>query len=125
MECEDVHAHLADHLSGALPPAVTEAVARHLADCRACASEARAFADTWEMLGAIPSESPRAAMRARFEAMLDGYQAGVSRRSAWSARWRQTAYLTATAALFLIGIVFGRQTAAGPPPDPQLAGPER
>ena len=120
MECEDVHARLADHLSGTLPATEAEAVARHLADCRACAAEAEAFADTWEMLGTIPSESPRVAMRARFEAMLDGYHAGIGPRPVWSLRPRQAVYLAATAALFLIGLLVGRQTAPAPL-DPQLA----
>ena len=125
MRCEEIHAHLADHLAGMLATGVSSEVAEHLRTCRACALEADDLGETWRMLDTVPGDRPdSAAMRARFDAALDGYQHGLrveSARPDRSARMRT--YLlqfAAAAAVLVVGFGIGRQTAP-PVVDPQLA----
>jgi hypothetical protein len=125
MRCEEIHAHLADHLAGTLPPDVAEQVANHLRECPTCAAEVEGLHDTWQMLGTIGPHTPDSpAMRDRFAASLDGFQGGltsgvpkgdpyiVTRRFT-----RVSAYavqFAAAAAAVVIGIAIGRQTAPAP-----------
>jgi HEAT repeat protein len=130
MDCEETRTHLPDHLTGSLPPPQAEAVATHLRSCAACAADVAGLEETWQTLGTIPSERPdSAAMRARFRAMLEGYQQGASPGhtdpravTAWAAPARYAAWLSSAAALLILGAVLGRQTAPQPSsPDPQIA----
>lgn len=130
MDCEEIRTHLADHLTGTLPPHVADEVADHLRGCAACGAEMQGLEDTWQMLGTIPSERPDSAeMRARFRAMLDGYREGASPArtrplalKAWPAPARFAAWMSSAAALLILGAVLGRQTAPQPPAaDPQIA----
>jgi hypothetical protein len=131
MRCEEIHAQLADHLAGTLPPDVSGAVAEHLRTCPACAAEAEGLDDTWQMLGTVPAYNGPAdrpdsvAMRARFDAALDGYRQGIGAESAGPHRVaRLRTYglqFAAAAAVLVLGVGIGRQTMPPPAVDPQLA----
>jgi hypothetical protein len=126
MRCEEIDAHLADHLAGTLAPDVSGEVADHLRTCRACAAAADGLDETWQLLGALPADRPdSAAMRARFAAALDGYQHGVRVEGAGPGRFgRIGTYglrFAAAAAVLALGVGIGRQTAPPPAADPQLA----
>jgi hypothetical protein len=126
MRCEEIHAHLADHLAGTLAPDVAGEVAEHLLTCRACAAEADGLDETWQMLGTVPGDRPdSAALRARFDAALDGYQHGLLIESARRGRLaRLRTYglqFAAAAAVLVLGVGIGRETAPRPVTDPQLA----
>jgi HEAT repeat protein len=125
MRCEEIHAHLADHLAGTLSPDLTGAVAEHLQTCRACAAEAEGLNDTWQTLGTLPVDRPdSSAMRSRFDAMLDGYQRGLGAESVRRGSTRIKTYglqFAAAAAVLVLGVTLGRHTAPPPPADPQLA----
>jgi len=100
MECEEIRNRLADSLTAdAAAPggeggvrAVLDEVRGHLESCPACREEAEALMETWTALGTLTTRPPdSAAMRRRFDAMLDAYikdqrpyrgsgSGGVSRR---------------------------------------------
>jgi hypothetical protein len=125
MRCEEIHAHLADPLAGTLAPDVSGDVAEHLRTCRACAAEADGLDETWQLLGTVPADRPDSAgMRARFNAALDGYQQGLRVESAKSggfARIRTYGLqFAAAAAVLILGVGIGRQTAPQAAADPQL-----
>ena len=126
MRCEEIHAHLADHLAGTLAPDVSGEVAAHLRTCRTCGVEAEGLDETWQMLGTVAADRPNSgAMRARLDAALVGYQHGLRVESARPARFAQiTTYgmrFAAAAAVLVLGVIIGRQTAPPPAVDPQLA----
>src|SRR5262245_27914750 len=124
MRCEEIHAHLADHLAGSLPPDVAGEVAEHLRTCPTCAAEAEALDETWQMLGDMPANRPDStAMRARFDAALDGYQRGLNAQNGTPRAARFRAYglqFAAAAAVLVLGIAIGRQTTPEVDVDPQL-----
>lgn len=126
MRCEDIQSHLPDHLAGSLSPAAAAEVEAHIRACAACAADLEAAGETWQRLAAIPA--PRAdskAMRARFDAMLQEHQHGAAPAQPPRTSMRTHALQAlAAAALLVIGVALGRQTApqpAPPPQDPQLA----
>lgn len=131
MECQDAAAHIADYLAGTLPAEELEALQAHLAACTACRGELTAAEETWRQLGRIAPVAPDGpAMRTRFDAMLVGYQEGLGdppshapRATARQAPRRIGLAALATAAVLLIGIAIGRQTAppAAPTADTQIA----
>jgi hypothetical protein len=126
MRCEEIHAHLADHLAGTLAPDVSGEVAGHLRTCRACAAEADGLDETWQMLGMVPADRPdSAAMGARFDAALDGYQHGLRVERASPRRFARIRIyglqLAAAAAVLVLGVSLGRQMTPPPAADPQLA----
>lgn len=125
MRCEEIHAHLADHLAGSLPPDVAGEVAEHLRTCPACAAEAEALDETWQMLGDMPANRPDStAMRARFDAALDGYQRGLTAQNGTPRAARFRAYglqFAAAAAVLVLGVAIGRQTTPAVDVDPQLS----
>jgi len=126
MDCEAIKPHLADHLAGTLPPALAEAITAHLRTCSACAAETAGLEDTWQALGTLPAERPNSsAMRARFDAMLAGYQEAASPIGPakagphvlrFPAPMRYAAWMSAAAALLVLGVAVGRQTTT-PEPD--------
>jgi len=105
---------------------VSGAVAEHLRTCRGCGAEADGLTETWQMLGAVPADRPDSgAMRARFDAALDGYQHGLRVERASPGRFvRIRIYglqFAAAAAVLALGVGIGRQTAPPSAADPQLA----
>ena len=121
MRCEDVQAYLPDHLAGALSATAADAVDAHLRTCAACAAEFEAAGDTWQQLATIPG--PRVdsgAMRARFEAMLQEHQSPTVPARPRPPFWHHALQFAAAAALVVVGIAIGRQTAPAPAVDPQL-----
>jgi hypothetical protein len=126
MRCEEIHAHLADHLAGTLAPDESGELAEHLRTCRACAAEFEGLDETWQILGTVPADRPdSAAMRARFDAALDGYQHGLGVERAKPGRFARAGtyglQFAAAAAVMVLGVGIGRQTAPTPAADPQLA----
>lgn len=124
MRCETVRTRLVDRLIGASPLEAAE-IERHLDDCAACRAERESLTLLWERLGALESPAPDAAdtprIRARFDAMLEAYDAGRADRQSSNLRDRVVAVLrlrwpvyTAQAAAALVilalGVVIGRQT---------------
>jgi hypothetical protein len=125
MRCEEIHAHLADHLAGSLAPDVSAQVTEHLRTCPACAAEADGLDETWQMLGALPADQPNsAAMRTRFDVALEGYRHGFAVERARPVRrsriLKYSMQLAAMAAVFVIGVGVGRQTTPRPATDPEL-----
>jgi hypothetical protein len=136
MRCEDTTAHLADYLTDTLPDRELHALRAHMAECAACREGMAALDDTWQMLGSVPSEPvDSVAMRARFDAMLAGYQQGRGETSPTQVRdfvavwWRSRLALQGLAAamMLLIGVAIGRQlnpaatSPAASTPEAQLA----
>src|SRR5688500_7287126 len=121
MRCEDVQAHLPDHLAGSLPAAAAEQVDDHLRSCAARAAEVEAVEDTWQRLCA--ARGPRAdslAMRARFTAALEEYQHGAAASTRRAPIRLYALQFAAAAALLVIGVAIGRETAPPPALDPQI-----
>jgi hypothetical protein len=129
MDCTTVTAHAADYLAGTLTDDEREAVRAHAATCAACHHELAALDDTWQLLGAVaPPRADSAAMRARFDAVLDAISDTTDGRAATTppgalatATPRDPATLRfghpatswvwqglATAAVLVIGIAIGR-----------------
>jgi hypothetical protein len=118
MECQDATAHIADYLAGTLPVEELEALRVHAAACAACRDELTAAEEMWQHLGRIPPVAPDLpAMRRRFDTVLAGYQSGLGGRPG------RIALSALAAALLVIGIAIGRQTAppAAPAADTQIA----
>ena len=124
MECEEIRNRLADSLTAdAAAPggeggvrAVLDEVRGHLASCPACREEAEALMETWTALGTLTTRPPdSAAMRRRFDAMLDAYikdqrpgpAAWAQARVPWFREWRGLQAATAAVVLLLTGGVAG------------------
>jgi hypothetical protein len=75
MKCEEIAELLPDYLQDGLPEENKKIVERHLESCVECGE----VAGLWKKLALIPDEQPSPAGRARFEAMLQAYQAGQGR----------------------------------------------
>ena len=122
MRCEDVQTHLPDHLAGALAPATVEQVDAHLRICPACAAEFESAEETWQQLAAVPGpRADSAAMRARFDAMLEEHQRPAATTTRSIGRFWHYGLQAATAAAFIaIGVAIGRETAPTPAQDPQI-----
>jgi RNA polymerase sigma factor (sigma-70 family) len=129
MRCEDVNGHLADHLTGRLPPPRRRELQQHLDACQACRDEADGLEELWHALEHVaPERTESPAMRARFAAMLEGYghgfegartSRGSEGASAAIARWwpgRPAVQAALSAALLVIGILVGRQSETPAPP---------
>src|SRR5258706_408713 len=72
MKCEEVAELLPDYLQQGLQGEQKKVVERHLESCVEC----REVAGLGKQLALIPDEQPSPAGRARFDAMLQAYQAG-------------------------------------------------
>jgi len=124
MECEDIQAHLPDHLAGSLPASQADVVAAHLATCPLCAAEFEELGQTWERLGDLPHHRvDSAGMRARFDAALEAHHHGSQHRRLWPNSL--TGYglqFAAAAALLVLGVALGRQLTPAATVDPQIAG---
>jgi len=155
MDCEEIRNRLADCLigdgpGGGVARAVPDDVRQHLATCAACREEAESLAQTWTALGTVASPPPdSAAMRQRFDAMLDAYTedqraqptAWTRRATRWLrgeaswSRWEARAVPAAAAVLLLVtgglaggalagGVLagrFGRHDAGAPSTSAEIA----
>lgn len=74
MSCEQLSELLPDYWAGRLTDADRQALEAHLADCPACRAEAESLTSTWQALGALAADEPSAALRGRFDAMLDDWR---------------------------------------------------
>lgn len=74
MSCEQLSERLPDYWAGRLTDADRQALEAHLADCPACRAEAESLTSTWQALGALAADEPSAALRGRFDAMLDDWR---------------------------------------------------
>jgi HEAT repeat protein len=73
--------------------------------------------ETWDRLATLAGDAPpSAAMKARFDATLEGYRVGAGQRRRTRASWS-----AAAAAIAIIGVAVGRQTAGPHVSDPQIA----
>jgi hypothetical protein len=72
MKCEEIAELLPDYLQESLQGEKQRVVERHLGTCAECSE----IAGLWTKLALIPDEQPSAEGRARFDAMLQAYQAG-------------------------------------------------
>ena len=121
MNCEQIAELLPDYLQGSLDLDRHRNVEAHLAECADCSEEVA----VWKKLSLLPVDRPSPASRARFEAMLEAFQAGRSgrathdsesrkRASAWKVfHWLRSPLGAAawSAALLAIGIFAGLQVA--------------
>jgi anti-sigma factor RsiW len=78
MNCEQIAELLPDYLQGISHPEQGRIVEQHLELCAECREEVA----IWKKLSLLPVEEPSPASRARFEAMVQAYQAGRSDPSA-------------------------------------------
>jgi anti-sigma factor RsiW len=87
MKCEQIAELLPDYLQGSLGPDQHYTVEAHLTQCTGCAEEVA----LWKKLSLLPIEQPSAASRARFESMLQAYQAGRSSQPERNPKWKEHA----------------------------------
>src|SRR5438874_10845212 len=85
MKCEQISELLPDYLQGSLSPDQRRTVETHLEQCADCSEEVA----IWQKLSLLPVEQPGPASRARFEAVLQAYQAGRSNQPAHNSQWRK------------------------------------
>jgi anti-sigma factor RsiW len=132
MKCERISELLPDHLQGGLSPDQRHTVEAHLEQCADCSEEAA----LWKKLSLLPVEQPSPASHARFEAMLQAYQAGRSNRPEGGPEWRKRpsawnwnvfhwlrspmGAMVGSAALLAIGVFTGLRLAGPKPPSPDL-----
>ncbi len=86
MKCEHIVELLPDYLQGRLSAERHHNVEAHLDQCADCSEEVV----IWRKLSLLPVEQPGPASRARFEAILQAYQAGrFSQAEGGSERWKR------------------------------------
>jgi anti-sigma-K factor RskA len=131
MKCEQIAELLPDYLQGSLNADQHRNVEAHLEQCSDCSEEVA----LWRKLSLLPTEQPSPASRARFEAMLQAFQAGRSNLPAGNSEWRKSAsawnvfhWLRSPlgaaawgAALLVIGLYAGLRWAGPKPPSPDIA----
>jgi anti-sigma factor RsiW len=131
MKCEQISELLPEYLQGNLSPGQRHNVEEHLEHCADCSEEVV----IWRKLSLLPVEQPSAGSRARFEAMLQAYQAGRSNQpiaafekrpgiSAWNVfRWLLSPLgaMAWSAALLAIGIYAGLHLTSPKAPSSDLA----
>ena len=138
MRCEHMKERWPDYAAGAMGPAERAAVDQHLATCEECRVEAEELGRVWELLGALPEETPSPVLRERVDALIDAWRdgaGGIARPRAEAAprgdesprRWWRTvtwppAWQAAFAGLCLfVGFAGGRLWTAAPRADGELA----
>jgi anti-sigma factor RsiW len=131
MKCEQISEVLPDYLQGNLDPGRHHNVEEHLEHCADCSEEVV----IWKKLSLLPMERPSPESRARFEAMLQAYQAGRSNQpiavlekrtpaSAWNVfHWLRSPLgaMAWSVALLAIGVFVGLRLAGPKPPSPDIA----
>jgi anti-sigma factor RsiW len=132
MKCEQLSELLPDYLQGSLSADQRHTVEAHLEQCADCSEEVV----IWRKLSLLPLDQPGLASRARFEAMLQAYQAGRSNQPADDSHWRKRASawnwnvfhwlrsplgaMAWSVALVAIGVFAGLRLAAPKPPSPDF-----
>src|SRR5262249_56481545 len=76
MRCQEFEEQLADYLHQRLDAEHRRAFEEHLEQCGDCREQVA----LWNKLSMLPEEKPAAALRARFEAMLEAYRQGPGAR---------------------------------------------
>src|SRR5436305_3740532 len=131
MKCEQISELLPDYLQGSLSPDQRRTVETHLEQCADCSEEVA----IWQKLSLLPVEQPGPASRARFEAVLQAYQAGRSNQPAHNSQWRKRfsswnvfhwlrsplGAAAWSAALLAIGVFAGLRLSGPKPPSLDLA----
>ena len=131
MKCEQISELLPDYLQGSLSSVQQHSVEAHLEECANCSEEVA----VWKKLSLLPVEQPGPESRARFEAMLQAYQAGRSNQPAGDSRWKKPVSfwnlfhwlrsplgaMAWSIALIAIGIYAGLHLGGPKPPSPDLA----
>ncbi len=120
MNCDQLKSLIPDYLNHNLEENMISEIEAHLASCSDCSQEVESLNKIWLKLGAIPEEEPSAALRLRFETMLEAYQQGLKQArqaknwreilNGWLEKWlpRQPIFQFATAVmLLLVGLVIG------------------
>ena len=87
MNCEQIAELLPRYLEGSLNADQHRDVQTHLDECVNCSEEVI----LWQKLSLLPIEEPSPQSRARFDAMLQAYQAGRSKQRGGSSEWRRRA----------------------------------
>jgi hypothetical protein len=130
MICDEAMQRFTESLAAPLGDGAANELARHLADCPACAAEAAALGRVWDTLEHLPEEQPGAEMSRRFAAFLQPRVAAARRGSVfgrtaarlgagvegWLERLlprRPLAQAGLTAATLAIGFVLGAGGVAG------------
>ncbi len=86
MKCEHIAELLPDYLQGRLSAEQRHNVEAHLEQCADCSEEVV----IWRKLSLLPVDQPAPASRARFESMLQAYQAGGSSQpEGGTERWKR------------------------------------
>ena len=119
MQCEEVREQFADYVIGRLQDSARLQLTEHLHGCPSCRAELDELKTIWMQLDDIPRAEPTAAVRERFEVMLQAYRDGL-RRPAKSWRLPVLQFLAA-AALLILGIGIGYRMHTVPAPIPEMA----
>jgi anti-sigma factor RsiW len=122
MQCNEVGNHITDYVNDTVEEPVRSEIHQHLMACESCAGEVQSLKSIWTTLGSIPGELPdSAAMRARFDAMLDAYRQGMDHAPSsswwtginqWFGKWwpqQPVMQFGLTMALLAAGILVGHQ----------------
>jgi len=79
MKCDRIQELFAEEWAGMLAAGDKARLESHLSECASCREEHGSLNRLWQRLGALPSEEAGPSVRARFYAMLEGYQQGLGR----------------------------------------------
>jgi hypothetical protein len=122
MQCNEIESRFADYVGDTLAEPIRSEVQEHLSVCGTCAEEFKELQGIWTSLGAIPGDPPdSAAMRARFDVMLEAYRQGMdhapsaswwNRINEWFAKWwpqQPVLQFGLTMALLTVGLLIGHQ----------------
>ena len=71
-ECDLMRESMPLLLTESLDPAQRERTHQHIENCAACGDEWLGFRETWTFLGTLPEVEPRAEIKTRFLASIDG-----------------------------------------------------
>ena len=116
MNCERAAEWMPEYLEGSLGQDETKLIERHLETCTDC----RQLVTLAKNIAVLPEEKPSPALRANFQAVLDGYEEGRAektrfaeerpRLAGWGLGWLRSpiAGMALTTALLVLGFVGGR-----------------
>ncbi len=79
MNCDRIQELFREEWAGTLSAGEKARLESHLSECASCREERESLNGMWQKLAAIPSEEAGSSVRARFYAMLEGYQQGIGR----------------------------------------------